>query len=63
MKGFHGMKYVLPAISSDLDYSDLEIQSGRMAATMYQVLRSVNDQSEIEKQLKHLVIMATWWLI
>tara|TARA_B110000046_G_scaffold36829_1_gene40143 strand:- start:114 stop:1604 length:1491 start_codon:yes stop_codon:yes gene_type:complete len=55
MKGYYGMKYVLPAIDPELHYGDLEIQSGRMAATMYQLLRNMEDKQEIEKQLKHLV--------
>jgi len=54
MKGYYGMKNVLPAVSKDLDYKDLEIQSGRMAATMYQMLRSITDKDEIKKQLKFL---------
>ncbi|MBD77730.1 MAG: hypothetical protein CL840_02160 [Crocinitomicaceae bacterium] len=56
MKGYHSMKHVLPAISKEHHYRNLEIQSGRMAATTYQMLRSMTDKTEIEKQLDNLLV-------
>ena len=55
MKGYYSMKYTLPAIDSELEYSDLEIQNGRMAATTYQLLQTESDTIKIEKTLNELI--------
>ncbi|MGB0390117.1 MAG: DUF2779 domain-containing protein [Salibacteraceae bacterium] len=55
MKGYHSMKYTLPAIDPSLEYSDLEIRNGRMAATTYQLLQTETHQDKIDKTLNELI--------
>jgi hypothetical protein len=55
MKGLASMKSVLPAIHADLDYSDLNIQSGRMAANTYQILTQTDDVLDQEATMNDLI--------
>lgn len=57
MKGLSSMKSVLPAIDTELKYAQLDVQTGRSAANLYQILcdhKNVNPDS-IEKELDNLV--------
>ncbi len=55
MNGLSSMKYVLPAVAPNTDYSSLEVQSGRAASQLYQILCTENHDRDTEAELENLV--------
>ena len=49
MEGSYSIKYVLPALVSELSYEDMEISDGGMASNAYLSMWEIQDTSEIEK--------------
>lgn len=50
MNDSYSLKAVLPALVSDVSYSELEIQEGGTASMTYESLYSDNDQDSIAKK-------------
>jgi hypothetical protein len=55
MNGSYSLKAVLPALVSDLSYSDLEIQEGGSASMTYESLYYDTDQESIAKKREDLL--------
>lgn len=55
MKGLSSMKYVLPAVTENTDYSNLSVQSGRAASQLFQILCDENHERNTETELQNLV--------
>jgi hypothetical protein len=55
MKGSYSIKYVLPALVSELSYQDLEIKEGGTASSIYTQMVSGEYEGDIEKTKKDLL--------
>jgi len=55
MNGSYSLKAVLPALITDLSYSELEIQEGGSASMTYESLYSDNDPDSIAKKREDLL--------
>jgi hypothetical protein len=56
MEGSYSLKYVLPALVSELKYEEMEISNGGMAANAWMRLWEVEDFAEIEKMRNALLV-------
>ncbi len=55
MKGLSSMKRVLPAVAPNTNYKNLEVQSGRAASQLYQILCDENHDRDTARELDNLV--------
>jgi hypothetical protein len=55
MNGSYSLKAVLPALVTDLSYSELEIQEGGTASMTYESLYSDDDSDSIAKKRENLL--------